>query len=143
MIVVVIIGILVAIATPAYRNYIARSQVAEAVLTLEGLRNETMVNLQTGKCTALWGTGIEIISTKYGSAYIAGWSNALDTTGDTDSTGCILYFQFLSSGKKVSPLLMRKNIAVGILNNGTLVWLPNYANPIPRELLPKSIKKAT
>ena len=49
MIVVAIIGILAAIAIPAYQDYIARSQVSEAVTLLDGAKTATEENVsQTG-----------------------------------------------------------------------------------------------
>lgn len=49
MIVVAIIGILAAIAIPAYQDYIARSQVSEAVTLLDGAKTATEESVsQTG-----------------------------------------------------------------------------------------------
>ena len=49
MIVVAIIGILAAVAIPAYQDYIARSQVSEAVVLLDGAKTAVEENVsQTG-----------------------------------------------------------------------------------------------
>ena len=145
MIVIVIIGILAAIATPAYRNYIARAQVSEALLALEDLRTEAMTNIQTGTCTGLDGTRIDVKPTKYGGAYVDSGGVPLSTTDPNDPTGCILYFEFLTSGhgNQLSTFLMHRVLAVSLLNNGTLVWSPNYGRPIPKEFVPKSIRGTT
>ena len=50
MIVVAIIGILAAIALPQYQDYIARSQVSEALTLLDGLKTPV------GECTNTLGT---------------------------------------------------------------------------------------
>src|SRR5690606_41865333 len=50
MIVVAIIGILAAIAIPAYQDYIARSQASEAVTLAGGLKTEVADNMQNGIC---------------------------------------------------------------------------------------------
>lgn len=51
MIVVAIIGILAAIAIPAYQNYIARSQVTDALSLASGLKTPVLeVMSQTGVC---------------------------------------------------------------------------------------------
>lgn len=53
MIVVAIIGILAAIAIPAYQNYIARSQVTDALSLASGLKVPTVeVMTQTATCPA-------------------------------------------------------------------------------------------
>lgn len=44
MIVITIMGVLVAIALPAYQDYIARSQVAEAVSLMDGLKSSVADN---------------------------------------------------------------------------------------------------
>jgi type IV pilus assembly protein PilA len=53
MIVVAIIGILAAIALPAYQDYVARSQVSEAFTLIEGSKTVVAEACQTtGTCTA-------------------------------------------------------------------------------------------
>lgn len=145
MIVIVIIGILAAIATPAYRNYIARAQVSEALLALEDLRTDAMTNLQAGTCTGLGPHSADIKPTKYGGAFIYPGRVPLSTTDPNDPTGCILYFEFKVSGhgNQLSTFLMHRVLAVSLLNNGTLVWSPNYGRPIPKEFVPKSIRGTT
>ena len=62
MIVVAIIGILAAIALPAYQDYIARSQVSEAFALMDGQRaniGEECTNL--GSCSGV-ATGISLVS---------------------------------------------------------------------------------
>ena len=50
MIVVAIIGILAAIAVPAYQDYIARTQVSEGVSLAGSLKTDVADNLQNGNC---------------------------------------------------------------------------------------------
>ena len=50
MIVVAIIGILAAIAIPAYQDYIARTQASEAVSMAGGKKTDITDNLQNGTC---------------------------------------------------------------------------------------------
>ncbi len=59
MIVVAIIGILAAIAIPAYQNYIARSQMTEAMSLTGGLK-VTVAEIwsQTGECPASGSDGV-------------------------------------------------------------------------------------
>ena len=62
MIVVAIIGILAAIALPAYQDYIARSQVSEAFALIDGQRSnvgEACTN--AGSCAGLT-TGVSLVS---------------------------------------------------------------------------------
>jgi type IV pilus assembly protein PilA len=51
MIVIAIIGILAAIAIPAYQDYIARSQASEAFSLADGLKTQIADNLQANACT--------------------------------------------------------------------------------------------
>ena len=62
MIVVAIIGILAAIALPAYQDYVARSQVSEAFALIDGQRSnigEECTNL--GSCSGV-ATGVSLVS---------------------------------------------------------------------------------
>ncbi len=59
MIVVAIIGILAAIAIPAYQDYIARSQMTEAFIMLDGMKTKVAENvMQDGICPTNGSSGI-------------------------------------------------------------------------------------
>ena len=60
MIVIAIIGILAAIAIPAYQDYVTRGQVAEAISIADSLRTEVTDNLQNGNCGASTASGTYI-----------------------------------------------------------------------------------
>lgn len=57
MIVVAIIGILAAIAIPAYQNYVAKSQVATGLADISGGKTNTELKLSEGVSAALVGPG--------------------------------------------------------------------------------------
>lgn len=124
MIVVAIIGILAAIAIPAYQNYIARSQASEAFALMSGAKVNIQDNLQAGSCTS---TGADedataaanTISGKYGDLVISG--NAATTNGDTVDSGCIMTYTFKATTDGVSPKVATTIIAANMLNNGSIV----------------------
>ena len=51
MIVVAIIGILAAIAIPAYQNYIAKSQITDAVAELNGAKSQYELIINNGSAS--------------------------------------------------------------------------------------------
>ncbi len=90
LIVVAIIGILAAIAVPAYQSYVARAQASEAFALLDGLK--TPMNLYIGEATS-------------GQACSGGLNSTLTTTGQyggVSATGntptCTLVYTF-NAGK--------------------------------------------
>lgn len=75
MIVVAIAGILAAIAIPAYQDYIARTQVSEALMFASGYKNQVSeIYWQTGNCPTL--TELGFSSNTINSKYI----NTIDLT---------------------------------------------------------------
>ena len=112
MIVIAIIGILAAIALPAYQDYIARAQVSEAFTLADGLKTSISTNRQNGSCFADAATGatnpvegVDTITGKYGKAVI------LQEGGTTaDSLVCGIHYTFNSSG--VSDKLISKEIVL-------------------------------
>ena len=84
MIVIAIIGILAAIAIPAYQNYIAKSQTSEAFTLADGLKTAIATNRQSNSCfkngTDATG-GTDTVVGKYGTAKIVVDSGAQSSCG--------------------------------------------------------------
>ncbi len=105
MIVVAIIGILAAIAIPAYQNYIARSQFSESQVLLSGLKSAVQEKVDQGTSyTASSATSNPLgagLTGKYGTvaygAYTSGTSTAAKALYTFNTTGVNAKL----SGKKV------------------------------------------
>ncbi|BBU16778.1 hypothetical protein BE1S18E01_03060 [Acinetobacter sp. BEC1-S18-ESBL-01] len=126
MIVVAIIGILAAIAIPAYQNYIAKSQASEAFTLADGLKTTINTNLQAGTCFAGGAaavTAADKVAGKYGEAVIGG-----------SAPSCTITYTFKSSG--VSNKLTSKKIGMNVSETGILT--KNSDTDTPAELLPQS-----
>jgi len=126
MIVVAIIGILAAIAIPAYQNYIAKSQASEAFTLADGLKTTINTNLQAGTCFAGGAnavTAADKVSGKYGDAEIGG-----------AAPNCTITYTFKSSG--VSNKLTSTKIVMNVSETGILT--KNSGTDTPVELLPQS-----
>lgn len=128
MIVIAIIGILAAIAVPAYSDYIARSQASEASSLAAGLKTQIIDNLQNNSCTTNTTTAaggaaavspIDSQEGKYGKAEIGGSVASGYSTGSAMSaTGCTIKYTVHSSG--VSAAIQGKVLELDVLKNGSL-----------------------
>ena len=106
MIVVAIIGILAAVALPAYQDYTARAKVSEAILAASSCRTsitETIQSASSGTAIAAGGWGCEV-SAGSGTKYV----NNIATTASQPAT----------AGSGVQIIVTTQNIATGA--NGTL-----------------------
>lgn len=120
MIVIAIIGILAAIAIPAYQDYVARGQVAEAISLADGLRTDVTDNLQNGTCGTFVASG----------SYVT-----VSTSNPTSSAPCTFTGQFKATGvssqltSKVLNMTMGTSGAIKAVETGTTV---------PTKLIPKA-----
>lgn len=141
MIVVAIIGILAAIAIPAYQNYIARSQVTEA-LTLASAQKGPVADVysQDGTCPAngtAASNGIPV-KTEIKGKYVA----EVETGGEGTATGgCTITAKMNSTG--VSTDIQGGLLKLTMTNNGgSMSWacttVSTGAGKIDQKYLPKA-----
>ena len=118
MIVVAIIGILAAVAIPAYQDYIARSQVTEGTGLAGGLKTEINDNLQAGSCLNTVTAALNTATGKYSTVVVSGTPAAnLDTAAASVATGCIIT---VTMAPTVSSAIANKTIIIDLLVNGSL-----------------------
>ena len=152
MIVIAIIGILAAIAVPAYSDYIARSQASEGSSLAAGLKTQVIDNLQNNNCfsegTSAQSADIQV--GKYGTAKIVGsttGSSSTNTSTPTTSTstaanketGCKIEYKVNSTD--VSSAISGKQFTVDVLSNGSLKLDTNTtATTMDGKYIPKAFK---
>lgn len=103
MIVVAIIGILAAIAIPAYQDYIARAQASEAFVLVDGLKTEVSDNLQNGTC------GSNAQGGKYSTVTV--------TPAINNAKGCDVTIKYHTG---ISTKIAGKTVAAAIQSNGSV-----------------------
>ncbi|WP_413540717.1 pilin [Acinetobacter sp. COS3] len=132
MIVVAIIGILAAIAIPAYQDYIARSQASEGVSLAGGLKSEVADNMQDGVC------GTSSLSGKYAASVVVSGGNVTSTATDTTPTGCIITATYQSTG--VSKQIQSKILQLDVLGNGSLKVRAGGTTNLDTKYIPKAVQ---
>jgi type IV pilus assembly protein PilA len=112
MIVVAIIGILAAVAIPAYQDYIARSQVSEAVVLLDGAKTAVEENVsQTGAFPANTAT-----MTALGVVSSGKYVSAVTVTAAATNTGTLTATM---KSAAVSSNIQAKTMQMARDTNGT------------------------
>lgn len=116
IVVIGIVGVLAAIATPRYQDYIVKTQHAEAVSAIESLKPQVVQSLiKTGNCPT------DLTSTeKYGQVTVSGTASIenLKVANARLKTGCALSYKFNTSN--VNKRLSGKVLVVDLFNNGQL-----------------------
>ena len=137
MIVVAIIGILAAIAIPAYANYTARSQAAEAVTLLGGARGPFT---EFAANHSRWPASPAEVGTNAQGTYVESIAiqNAVDPTPTTPGS-IQLVATFKAAG--VSGKLAGRTVIMSTADSG-VTWSCNVAVPgtVDAELLPSSCR---
>ena len=143
MIVVAIIGILAAIALPAYQDYIARSQLSEAFVLADGAKTTIAINRERNSCTSIEGDADpnadpnpNVLAGKYGDLEIGGNPNTDPgkSAGD-DPSGCTLTY---TVDGRASDRIAGKQLVLDVLNNGSIKLKEWDGN---KDLLPTSVKE--
>lgn len=135
MIVVAIIGILAAIAIPAYQDYIAKSQLSEASTLADGAKTNIMTNMQENSCVATGDASTTNTMTgKYGSLVISGTPTA--DTADTAVSGCAVTY---TVNDKASKKIAGKTLILNMLNRGSFV---QNGGTVDAKYVPAALKAA-
>jgi type IV pilus assembly protein PilA len=119
MIVVAIIGILAAIALPAYQDYIAKAQASEATVLLDGLKTPMADKLPqapvAANCALSTATDGVILTGKYVSAVVGTWAAPVCTQTAT-------YASTAAAGIQGQTIILTYNATTGAYtyNTGTL-----------------------
>lgn len=130
MIVVAIIGILAAVAIPAYQDYIARSQMAEAMNLADGLKTAvTEVFSQDATCPANGTNGIAA-ATDISGNYVAQVETA------TGATGCTITATMRNTGVSSGIAGTTVTLTMGPTTAGSVTW--NCTSSAAQKYLPKS-----
>lgn len=119
LIVVTIVSILAAIALFTYQNYLARTQVSEAMVLADGLKSTIAADLANNVC------GSEVSTGTYGSAIVGG-----------TAPNCTITFTF--NNTNVAPAIKSKVLVLDMAADSTLKINP--ATTIDKRYLPSSIQ---
>jgi type IV pilus assembly protein PilA len=121
MIVIAIIGILAAIAIPAYQDYITRSQVAEAVTVADGMKVTLTDNMQNGDCSDTKTASNNSITGKYVQVVVTAGAPGTAAAG-ANAIACKLTGTYGSgtAAGAVSSIINGKTIALDLMTNGSI-----------------------
>ena len=133
MIVVAIIGILAAIALPAYDDYTARAQVTEAINLADGVKTPLVEYLaDAGSCPANGTAAAGGVAVKTG--IVGKYVDSVETAGTAPT--CTITATFKASGVHTN-LQSKSVILTGTQNAGSYSWACTSTN-IPSKYLPKT-----
>lgn len=116
MIVIAIIGILAAFAIPAYQDYIARTQAAEAVSLMNGLKTDLSTNMQANNCGTQDnnGTSFTALTAQGKYANVTGTNSAPHATNGCELTAT--YHATGTSAKIAGKILKAQTGTTGTLS---------------------------
>ncbi len=117
MIVIAIIGILSALALPAYQDYIAKAQLSEAFTLSYQAKKQIESNREEGRCDNK-DTQLNTLVGKYGTLTIQSGTPIIKTGIDNTPLGCRLIYKVNATG--ASDRIAGKNLLLDVLNNGSI-----------------------
>ena len=125
MIVIAIIGILAAIALPAYAKYMARARFTEVTTALDGVKKQVELCFFDQGSTTTFGAGVAMAQANCangqpdGSYQASGWRIGAATDYRT---------KFVDNIAVVNGTITATAIAGNGLNSSTIVFVPHFGN---------------
>ena len=118
MIVVAIIGILAAVALPAYVDYTKRAKASEVVLAASGARTcvSEIVQSTGAATTATTCGGATFVPTKYATALDVSTAGVITVTGAIDGTGDTIV--------NLTPTILSATITTWVCSGSPIKWMP-------------------
>lgn len=136
MIVVAIIGILAAVALPAYQDYTVKAKVSEIVLAASACRtNVSEVYQSTSTLPAAGNWGCEVTNpTKYVASVTTSAKGAITVTSAAATSG----LPTAAAGKKISMVPLSTASALAVPGSPVKEWKcgPSPTDPMPTKYLP-------
>ena len=117
MIVIAIIGILAAVAIPAYQDYIARAQATEAISLMGGFKATASEEYMTNGEMAGFSFGNGITTGTYVDSIAITTAGTSVTSGDTAGKTLLLTATMKSSG--VNASISGKTVTLGTVDGGS------------------------
>lgn len=134
MIVVAIIGILAAVALPAYQDYTVKAKVSEVILAASACRtNVSEVYQSTSTLPAANNWGCETTNpTKYVASVVTASNGAITVTTSTSD------LPTAAAGKSITMVPMSSNTALAVAGTPVSQWKcgPSPTNAMPTKYLP-------
>ncbi len=144
MIVVAIIGILAAVALPAYQDYTVRAKVSEIVLAASACRTGVSEVVNTSNTTAIPAGAIpkacNVSKTKFVTSGAADDNGVITITGDGGNLSQISGFNVLTLIPMISSVAMNPATAGGSTIEGWKCGDSAKGTTIPQKYLPSSCR---
>lgn len=136
MIVVAIIGILAAVALPAYQDYTVKAKISEVVLAASACRtNVSEVYQSTSTLPAAGNWGCEVTApTKYVGSVATSAKGAITVTSAAATSG----LPAAAAQKKISMVPLSTSTALAVPGSPVKEWKcgPSPTDPMPTKYLP-------
>ena len=126
MIVIAIIGILAAIAIPAYQDYIARSQASEGFSLADGLKTTVADNLQAQSCTGA--AGSNTLSGKY--------ATTVALSGTAPNCKATITYKATGVSGKIANAVVQVSYSSA---NGSISGAVNSTTTLATKYIPKAV----
>ncbi len=137
MIVIAIIGILSAIALPAYQDYIAKAQLSEALSLSHQAKKQIAINREENRCDNK-DTRLNTLVGRYGTLTIQKGTPISKTNIDNTPLGCTLIYKVNKKG--VSDRIADKTLALDVLNNDSIKKSVSVTSNVDDKYIPTANK---